>query len=122
MRTAALLAKAAAQDASAVTAADTLHMATLGGARALGLEQRIGSISSGKWADLTCVDLSRVNSQPVYDVISQLVYASRADQVSDVWVAGRHQVDSGRLTQMDMEGVIARSNEWRDRIATTGEI
>ena len=122
MRAAALLAKAAAGDASAVTAADTLHMATLGGASALGLEHSIGSISTGKWADLTSVDLSRVNSQPVYDVISQLVYATRADQVSDVWVAGRHQVDSGRLTQMDVEGVIARSNEWRERIATTGEI
>ncbi|MDJ0710136.1 MAG: TRZ/ATZ family hydrolase [Woeseiaceae bacterium] len=122
MRTAALLAKAADGDASAVTATDTLRMATLGGASALGLERSIGSISAGKWADLACVDLGRVNSQPVYDVISQLVYATRADQVSDVWVAGRHQVESGRLTQIDTEGVIARSNEWRERIATTGEI
>ena len=122
MRTAALLGKATAGDASAITAADALHMATLGGARALGVERSIGSLDHGKWADMACVDLGRVNSQPVYDVISQLVYATRADQVSDVWVAGRHQLDRGRFTQIDTEGLLARSNEWRERIATTGEI
>lgn len=122
MRTAALLAKTASADASAVPAVDALHMATLGGARALGVEHGTGSIEEGKWADLTCVDLGQVNSQPVYDVISQLVYATRADQVSDVWVAGRHQLDQGRYTQIDADGLIARGNEWRERIATTGEI
>ncbi len=121
MRQAALLAKARSGNASAVSAADALHMATLGGARALGLEHSIGTIESGKWADLTAVDLGRVNSQPVYDVISQLVYATRSDQVSDVWVAGRHQLDGGSFTQIDTEGLIARSNEWHERIATTGE-
>ena len=121
MRTAALLAKVSAGDASAVSAADALHMATLGSARALGLEHCIGSIEPGKWADLAMVDLGRVNSQPVYDVISHLVYATRADQVSDVWVAGRHQLDRGRFTQIDTDGLIARGNEWRERIATTGE-
>ncbi len=121
MRTAALLAKVASDDASAISSVDALHMATIGGARALGLERSIGSIETGKWADLASVDLGRVNSQPIYDVISQLVYATRSDQVSDVWVAGRHQLDQGRLTQIDTAGLIARSNEWRERIATTGE-
>jgi len=122
MRSAALLAKTASGDASAVSAADALHMATLGGASALGLERSIGSIENGKWADLAAIDLSRVNSQPVYDVISQIVYATRSDQISDVWVAGRHQLDRGDFTQIDTEGLVARSNEWRERIATTGEI
>ncbi|MDJ0751011.1 MAG: TRZ/ATZ family hydrolase [Woeseiaceae bacterium] len=122
MRAAALLAKVAVADASAIPAVDALHMATLGGARALGVEHSIGSIEEGKWADMTCVDLGQVNSQPVYDVISQLVYATRADQVSDVWVAGRHQLDRGHYTQIDAEGLLSRSNEWRERIATTGEI
>ena len=122
MRTAALLAKVSAEDASAVTAGDILHMATMGGARALGLENSIGSLRVGKLADLACVDLGRVNSQPVYDVISQLVYATRSDQVTDVWVAGRHQLDAGHFTQIDTDALIARGNEWCERIATTGEI
>ena len=122
MRTAALLAKATASDASAVTAADAMYMATLGGARALGVEQLTGSIEAGKWADLACVNLGTLNSQPIYDVVSQLVYATRADQVADVWVAGKRQLDNGQFTQIDTDAVLARSNEWRDRIAGTGEI
>jgi 5-methylthioadenosine/S-adenosylhomocysteine deaminase len=122
MKTAALLAKARADNASAVTASEALHMATLGGARALGLEQSIGSIEAGKLADLTCVNLGTLNSQPVYDVISQLVYTARADQVADVWIAGKHQLENGQFTQIDIDSVLARSNEWRDRITETGEI
>ena len=122
MRTAALLSKARANSASALNASEALHMATLGGAQALGLECSIGSIENGKLADLACIDLSCLNSQPVYDVISQLVYAVRADQVADVWVGGRHQVDFGRFTNIDTDGLLARVNEWRERIGTTGEI
>ena len=122
MRTAALLAKARSDDAAAVTAAEALHMATLGGALALGLERQVGSIEAGKLADLTCVDLSALNTQPLYDIISQLVYATQSNQVSDVWVGGRHQLDNGRFTHIDTDSLVARANEWRDRIATTEEI
>ena len=122
MRTAALLAKATSGDASVVTATEALHMATMGGARALGLEHRIGSIEADKHADLTCVDLNRLNSQPVYDVVSQLVYAARSDQVTDVWVAGRHQLDNGRFAHINTDDLLARGNEWRERIMATGEI
>lgn len=122
MRTAALLAKVRANDASAVTAEEALHMATLAGAAALGLEQRIGSIEPGKLADLTCVDLGSLNTQPLYDVVSQLVYSAHSSQVSDVWIAGKHQLDNGRFTQLDTGALLARSNEWRDRIAASGEI
>jgi 5-methylthioadenosine/S-adenosylhomocysteine deaminase len=116
-RTAALLAKVTAGDAAALTAAAALRMATLDGAAALGMTDAIGSIEPGKMADLTCIDLNRPNSQPVYDPISQVVYTARADQVRDVWVAGRHQLDGGRLTQIDTSDLIARSNEWRLRIS-----
>ena len=122
MRTAALLAKASANDAATVGAGDALYMATLGGAGALGIECSTGSIEAGKWADLACVDLRALNTQPIYDVVSQLVYAARADQVSDVWIGGRHQLDGGRLTGIDTEALLGRVNEWRDRIADTGEI
>ncbi len=119
MRMAALLAKGTTGDATALSANDALRMATLDGASALGLGQEIGSIEAGKWADLTCVDLCRINSQPVYDPVSQLVYTARADQVSDVWIAGKHQLDDSQLTQIDTDNLLARSNEWRDRFAST---
>jgi len=118
MRLAALLAKAIACDAAAVSATEALRMATLNGARALGLEHSIGSIERGKWADLACVDMGRVNSQPIYDVVSQLVYTASARQVTDVWVAGRRQLENGRFTHIDDAALLARCNEWRERIAT----
>jgi len=84
MRTAALLAKAVANDASALDAASALHAATLGGAKALGWNERIGSIEVGKQADLVAVRLDEIETQPMYSVISQLVYAAGRQQVSDV--------------------------------------
>ena len=118
MRTAALVGKALAGDAAAVPAAAVLRMATIDGARSLGLSEHIGSIETNKWADLTCIDLNRLHSQPVYDVISQVVYTSNAEQVSDVWVAGRHLVDGGELPHIDCSDVIKRAAEWRRKIHT----
>lgn len=116
MRIAALLVKAETGDAAQLSAAEALAMATLESARALGLADEIGSIETGKLADLVCVDLGTCNSQPVYDPVSQLVYTARADQVTDVWVAGRHQLDAGQLTGIDRQDLLARSNEWQQRI------
>ncbi len=116
LRTAALVAKAVAADACAVSADRALRMATIDAAQALGLEKEIGSIEAGKWADLSCIDLRRFNSQPVYDPLSQLVYTARADQVSDVWVAGRHQLDAGQLVNIDTDSLFKRSEEWQQRI------
>ncbi len=117
MRTAALLAKVAADDAAAIPAAEALRMATINGAAALGLAHETGSIEAGKWADLACTDLNRLHSQPIYDPVAQLVYTARADQVTDVWVAGKHQLDNGRLVHIDTGSLLQRSNEWRERIA-----
>ncbi len=121
MRTAALLAKVAADDAASVSATVALKMATINGAEALGLANETGSIEVGKWADLTCTDLNRLNSQPVYDPVSQLVYTARADQVTDVWVAGKHQLDNNSLVSIDTESLLERSNEWRDRMAAASQ-
>jgi 5-methylthioadenosine/S-adenosylhomocysteine deaminase len=117
MRTAALLAKSVSGDAAALSAEDALRMATIDGARALGLQHETGSIEVGKWADLACIDLRRVNSQPVYDPISQLVYTARADQVTDVWVAGKHQLKGGILTNINVNDLFERSAEWQQRIS-----
>jgi len=117
LRTAALLAKAVTGDASVLTASDALRMATLDAAKAIGIADQVGSIETGKLADLTCIDLNRCNSQPVYDPISQVVYTARADQVSDVWVAGRHQLQNGSLKHIDTDSLRLKSNEWQQRIS-----
>jgi 5-methylthioadenosine/S-adenosylhomocysteine deaminase len=121
MRTAALLAKARANDASELPAADALRMATMNGAIALGLADSIGSIEPGKWADLTCIDLRHINSQPVYDPLSQIVYTANANQVSDVWVAGRHQLEDGKLTRIDESELLQRAAEWQNRLRSGKE-
>ena len=118
MRSAALLAKAVAGDATAMDAAATLHSATLGGARALGLAESIGSLEPGKQADITCVDLGALEAQPVYHAISQLVYASGRSQVSDVWIAGKRKLADGVLLDLDVPGLLLRVRQWRDRIAS----
>ena len=117
MRTAALLAKAVAGDASAFSATDALHAATLGGARAMGLEDRIGSIVAGKQADLVAVRLDEIETLPMYDTISQLVYACGRNQVSDVWIAGRQLLSGRRLATMDEARIKATATSWRARIA-----
>jgi 5-methylthioadenosine/S-adenosylhomocysteine deaminase len=117
MKSAALLAKATESDDSALPAATALRMATLNGAMALGLADITGSIEKGKWADLTCVNLQRFRTLPVYDPLSQLVYAAGSGQTRDVWVAGRHLVENGALTQIDSDEILRRTHEWQQRIA-----
>src|SRR5688572_23412381 len=116
-RTAALLAKAVAGDASALDAASALRAATLGGAHALGWEGRIGSIVPGKQADLVCVDLDPLETQPLHHVVSQLIYAAGRHQVSDVWIAGRAKLRERMLVDMDAAALIANARQWRERIA-----
>lgn len=116
-RTAALLAKAVAEDAAALDAFEALRAATLGGANALGFGDRIGSIEAGKQADLVCVDLGALETQPLHHVVSQLVYATGRNQVSDVWIAGKPKLLQRELVDMDMAGLIANAKQWRTRIA-----
>ncbi len=117
MRTAALLAKAVANDASAFDAASALRAATLNGAMALGWGERIGSIEAGKQADLVAVRLDDIETQPMYNVISQLVYAASRHQVSDVWIAGERRLRDRELVGMDMAELRAKTRRWRERIA-----
>ncbi|MCE7950935.1 MAG: TRZ/ATZ family hydrolase [Xanthomonadales bacterium PRO7] len=117
MRTAALLAKGVANDASAFDAAFALQAATLNGARALGLGDRIGSIVPGKQADLVAVRMDALETQPVYNPVSQLAYATGRHQVSDVWIAGVRKVENGALCAIDTEASRAKAQAWRARIA-----
>ena len=88
MRLAALLAKGQSGDATAISAHEALRMATLNGAKALGLDDKIGSIEIGKLADLTAVKMCDITMQPCFDVASHLVYVAGREQVSHVWVNG----------------------------------
>ena len=116
MRTAALLGKGVAGRAGAVPAEQALAMATINGARALGLADEIGSIELGKSADLVCVDLSAPATQPVHHPISQLVYSASRDQVSDVWVTGQQVVAGARLVAGDEDDALERATAWRRRL------
>jgi len=116
MRTAALLAKGVSGDPTAVPAPIALEMATLNGARALGLADRIGSLVVGKSADIIAVDLSAPATQPVFDALSQLVYAASRDQVSHVWVAGRLLLRDRKAVTLDEKAIIGRAAIWRDKI------
>ncbi len=113
MRTAALLAKGVAGDPGAFDAASVLRAATLGGARALGLGDQIGSIEAGKWADLTALRFDAIRLMPIYDPVAKLVYAGSRDEVSDVWVAGERRLRDGRIPDFDEAALAVRLREWR---------
>ena len=120
-RTAALLAKAVAGSPTALDAHRALRMATLNGARALGIDEHTGSLEIGKFADLVALDLSGLAQQPVYDPVSQLIYSTSRDAVRHVWVGGKQLLESGRLTRMDEQQVIANARQWGERISSTDQ-
>lgn len=116
MRTAAFIAKGHTRQADAIPAFKALQMATLNGAKALGLDDKIGSLVIGKYADIAAIDLNRIETQPVYDPISQLVYSSGRDQVTDVWVAGKQLLDRRVLTTLDESEILKKSREWQGQL------
>lgn len=117
MRLAGLLEKGATGDPSVVPAAEALRVATLGGAQALGLGAEIGSIETGKSADLIAVDLSQTDLLPMYDVCSHLVNCVDRRHVSDVWVAGKRVVKDFVLQTDDREELTGLAHTWQERIS-----
>ena len=118
MRTAALLGKAVAGDASAIPAMTALRMATINGAKALGLDTICGSLSLGKAADVIAIDLTYLETQPLYCPVSQIVYAASRQQVTDVWVAGKRLLKQRRLTTIHMDDLKVKIAEWQHRLST----
>jgi len=116
MRLAALLAKAQSNRAEELPAYQALQMATLNSAKALGMEDRIGSLVKGKMADITAVDFSGPELSPCYDPVSHLVYSAGREHVSHVWVDGKILVNAGKLTTLDEQEIVARTVFWKDRI------
>jgi 5-methylthioadenosine/S-adenosylhomocysteine deaminase len=116
MKTAALMAKAVESDATVLDAHTVLRLATLNGAKAMGLEEQLGSLEKGKLADLVAVDLSHLESQPVYSPLSQLVYAHRGSRVSHVWVNGEILLDDGQFTHLNADPLREAVQQWRDKL------
>jgi 5-methylthioadenosine/S-adenosylhomocysteine deaminase len=112
MRSAAMMAKLGATDATALPAPTVLSMATIAGARAMGRQEELGSLEAGKFADVIAVDLSAPETQPVYNPISQLVYATQASQVTHSWVAGNALLRDRELTRMDQADILTRVQAW----------
>ncbi|WNZ54978.1 TRZ/ATZ family hydrolase [Microbulbifer sp. JTAC008] len=115
--TAALLAKAVSGNATALPAHQTLSMATINGAKALGIEDITGSLEVGKSADIAAINLGGLEQQPLHDPVSQLIYANGGHNVSDVWVAGRQLLKERQLQTLNETEVIQRAQIWRDRIS-----
>ena len=115
LRTAALMAKVQSSDVTSLPAATALKMATYNGAKAFGLEKEIGSLEVGKAADVIAVDLSHYFTQPIYNPISHLAYAVNRLQVSDVWIAGKHLLERGEFTSIDVNAIINKASGWMEK-------
>lgn len=118
VRLAALIAKGTSGRAEALPAWRALELATLGGAKALGLDTRIGTLEPGKQADLVAVDLSAIDLSPCFDPVSHLAYAASRRDVSNVWIAGSHCVTDHALTRIDVNQLKARVNHWHSLLSS----
>jgi 5-methylthioadenosine/S-adenosylhomocysteine deaminase len=116
MDLAAKLQKVATGDPRALPAEQALEMATILGARALGMEKEIGSIEAGKRADLIGVRLDAPNAVPLYGVYPQMVYSLKAGDVAQVMVNGRWIVRSGRMLTLDRAAVLAEAEKYRRKV------
>jgi 5-methylthioadenosine/S-adenosylhomocysteine deaminase len=117
MRHAALLAKLGSQDATCLPAHRALRMATIEGARALGLDNNIGSLLPGKAADLFALRLDEWDLQPCYDPVSHLVYAAGREQVTHVWVAGKLRIKDTNPVDSPLPALLRSTNLWQNAIS-----
>jgi 5-methylthioadenosine/S-adenosylhomocysteine deaminase len=115
MHTAALLGKGVANDPRAIKAFTALEMSTINAARALGLQDQIGSIRKGKQADLIAINLNELESQPLHDPVSQIVYTANRNQVTDVWVAGKQLLRCRELLTINENQVRLNTGKWREK-------
>ncbi|HEX6634403.1 MAG TPA: TRZ/ATZ family hydrolase [Usitatibacter sp.] len=117
MRNAALLAKVTSGDAAMLGALEAIEMATLAGARALGLDDRIGSIVPGKSADLAAIALDSVETMPCFDPASHMVYAAGREHVTHAWVEGRARLAERRLVGLDERDLRDKAAWWQRKMA-----
>ena len=113
LRFAALLAKGFSGDASEVPVHEALRLATINGAKCLGLDAVTGSLEPGKFADLSTIDLSEVHCRPLYDPVAQIVHSASRSQITDVFVGGRPVLQDRKLLTVDEEECIETADRWR---------
>ncbi len=116
MRSAAFLTKHTTENPATQPALDTIYMATINGAKALGLENITGSLKKGKSADFIAINLDDIETRPLYHADSQVVYAASRNQVSDVWVAGVRLLKKREFTTLDEEAIKTKARNWRNKI------
>ncbi len=119
MDLAAKLQKVMTLDPETLPASTALEMATIRGARVLGMEKEIGSLEAGKRADMIVVRLDRPNAVPMYDAVSQMVYALKADDVRDVMVNGKPVVSDGRILTLNQEQILQKAEEYRAKVSAS---
>ncbi|MGX5201679.1 TRZ/ATZ family hydrolase [Aliikangiella sp. IMCC44632] len=117
MRSASLLAKVDFLDPTALNAYETLYAATMGGAKALGLDDKIGSLESGKCADFIAIDLNTIETMPVYNPISQIVYSSSRNQVTNAWVNGKQLLKDRQLATLNTQQIMHNVAQWHSKIS-----
>jgi len=121
MNIAAKLQKVTRMDPRALPARQTVEMATIGGARAIHLDKKIGSLEAGKQADLILINTNATHSTPMYNVYSQLVYALNAHDVRTVVIAGKVVMDGRVMMTMDKPGILAKAHEYQRKISASLE-
>jgi 5-methylthioadenosine/S-adenosylhomocysteine deaminase len=117
MSTAALVAKAVSGNAGTVDAHTALQMATINGAKAMGWEDKIGSIEAGKSADLAAITLGTIETEPLYNPVSQLANTNAGSRVSHLWVNGVALMVERQLKTLNEQEVLIKAQQWQRKIA-----
>lgn len=121
-RSAAFLGKVIANDPRALKAESALRMATLHGAKALGIDHLTGSLTAGKSADFIAIDLAMIETQPLYHLVSQVIYAASRFQVTDTWVCGKQVMKNRVLTTFSEKEVLEKAHKWQEKIYNSSKI
>jgi 5-methylthioadenosine/S-adenosylhomocysteine deaminase len=116
MSLAAKLQKVTQMNPEVLPAEQVVEMATMGGARALGMQEQIGSLEAGKLADFITVSLANAHSTPLYNVYSQIAYVTKAADVQDVFVNGRQIVRDRRMLTLDEKEIYSHVRSFQQRI------
>jgi 5-methylthioadenosine/S-adenosylhomocysteine deaminase len=119
MHTAALLGKAVAEDASALSAQQIIEMATINGARAFGIDKHVGSLETGKFADIIAIELDDIEHSPLHDIASNIVYTHNGHRVSHSWVNGKLLMDKRELCTMNTRAIAKKARQWQERLASS---
>jgi len=117
MNTASLVAKAVADNACKMNAHETLEMATINGAKAMGWDDHIGSIETGKSADLIAISIGTIESEPLYNLPSQLVYTHAGSQVSHAWVNGTALMIDRQLQTLNEHEILTKAQQWQKHLS-----